>query len=68
VSFSLANEQEAGIVRHLTPFVEIQRDRIRLLDAVKPRRTIAEREIIAGRVQLADGGAAWKTSAKPSMQ
>ena len=35
---AVANQQEAGVIRHLPPFVKIQRNRIRLLDSGKPRR------------------------------
>ena len=33
----VANQQETGVVRHLPPFVKIERDRIRVLDACKAR-------------------------------
>ncbi len=37
---AVAHQDEAGVVGHLPPFVEIERDRIGLLDAGKPRRDI----------------------------
>ena len=37
---AVAHQQEAGVVRHLPPFVEIERDGIRALDAGKPRREL----------------------------
>ncbi len=35
---AVANHQEAGVVRHLSPFVEIKRDRIGIFQSSQPRR------------------------------
>src|SRR5258708_4061109 len=35
---AVADHQEAGVIRHLPPFVEIERDRVRAFDSGEPRR------------------------------
>ena len=49
VLLAVAHHQEAGVVGHLPPFVEIERDRIRVFDSGQPRRQLrrenAERAI-----------------------
>ena len=37
---TVAHQDEAGVIGHLPPFVEIKRDRVRLLDAGEPRRDV----------------------------
>ena len=41
---AVAHQDKAGVVRHLPPFVEIERDRVRLLDAGKPRRDVGRHD------------------------
>ena len=37
VRIAVANQEEPGVVRHVPPFVEIERDRIRLFDPLQQR-------------------------------
>src|SRR5262249_62006401 len=37
MAIAVAHDEEAGVVGHLTPFVEIKRDRIRALKSCQPR-------------------------------
>ena len=54
MAFALAHQEEARIVRHLPPFVEIKRDGIRALDTGKARRKLGreDRERAKGAVDV----------------
>src|ERR1700722_9649188 len=38
MTLTVANQKKAGVVRHLSPFVEIERNGIRILQSGEPRR------------------------------
>ena len=38
MAIAVAHDEEAGIIGHLSPFVEIKRNRIRALEPCQPRR------------------------------
>ena len=40
MAVAVAHNEEASVIRHLSPFVEIKRNRIRALKSCQPRREL----------------------------